>query len=258
MIHQLPISRAGAADDFGLQQPGAETTARPCAAPTLHEADRVAMLPPDLRPGEDPWQLRWRAAQSGATQAYEAAAAGDPMLKDLAPADERLDILVGPTELDLALRAGSTRWTVKLREASFPAEEWTGLDAQAFEHLPFILGAQNAAAFSQAVQASGMPLEILLKADRGMVLLQLAARIASEDLARQWLQAHSGCMVAAADSAQRSSVLLPAIRANSVFLARLLIDAGARPRAGEVLQADGELREMLERAYAHSPAKERD
>jgi hypothetical protein len=257
MIPPAPIYRAGAADDRGLQQPGVQPTARRCAVPAIHEADRVAMLP-DAGPGEDLWQLRWRAAQSGATRAYEAAADGDPMLQDLGPADERLDILVGPTELDLALRAGSARWAGRLREAGFPTEEWTGLEAQAFEHLPFILGAQNAASFSQAVQESGMPLEILLKADRGMVLLRLAARIASEDLARQWLQAHPGCIDAAPDAAQRSSVFLPAIQTNSVPLARLLIDAGARPRACEVLQADGERREMLERAYARPATKERD
>jgi hypothetical protein len=89
-----------------------------------------------------------------------------------------------------------------------------------------------------------------------MALLYLAARIGSEDLARQWLNAHPERVDPALAGAQSDSVLLPAIQAGSIRIIRLLLDAGARPKAREVLQAEGEMRELLERGYARQGGME--
>jgi hypothetical protein len=270
------------ADAQAQAQPAPESGAATQPAPTIHAIDdALAHLPeapvhgPPLRTTaialgsgkalpvathaetrEDLWQLRCRAALAGDSQAYEAAADRDPMLKDLTPAGERMDIVLGQSELDLAIRAGSARWTRRLREAGVVASEWSGLDAGALEALPDIVSAQNETCLRQAIGRSGMRLQALLQADQGMALLYLATRIGSEDLARQWLNAHPERVDPAFAGAQSDSVLLPAIQAGSIRIIRLLLDAGARPKAREVLQADGELRELLERAYARQCGKE--
>jgi hypothetical protein len=240
------------------------TTAKPRYAGSSKASVR-ADQPDDEDSGDEAEWDRWceqrhDAALKGDLKAYEKAAKQGLKSKAPATTDELLNLTLGESELDLAILAGSGKWTKILLKRGCATGSWKGLDDEILKRLPELFSTKDEEALEKAMAKRGLEMQQLATANTGTELLSLACRINSLKLAQAWIKAHPESLTinkaTEKNVMQRNALEVP-IRANSRSITKLMLDLGAVPGLMEVGRARGELKELLQQAYDATPMEQR-
>lgn len=278
MISAVPKSASSTAASSGARLvPG--TTAAPQSSSTSTATmrnDPGAEPEPDKKAGsaaarseaavrEDSLHLqRSAAADQGKLQAYEEAAGADPGLKNKAGFKQAFSAADANREMDFAIQAGSTIWTQKLRKLGAASSLWPNVDKKLLLALPQLYRARDEASLLKTLKDSKIDLQQLARAGTAYAALRLGIRSESESLVREWAQAHPKCLqetmtpvMRGHTSLEENTALIHPIKAGSLKIARLLLELGVKPHRIDIQQADGEIKALLEKAYAALPENER-